>query len=348
MFGNLIVTATLKPPEQGNVPVQSPGVSIYAKDPNNTIYEFKQFLAPNDMIVRCTLSDSNIFLQVAKPDSNKGIDFTVLVYQRVDGSTMQWTQTQTIHDMWPATTGIVLINMQASPQNFLLVTNLYPNPSNLGNVLIYQKMKDNGQWMQSQKLSGVIDIYSSFPFLSASIDETTLVVSGFPGVSSNSSCATSVYIATNNPNPNQSKDNNVITWKFDYEMKNVLNTPKLAQNGLLASSTHNGIDLYNKINGKFMLVDSLQTPVKDKEYRGTTSLTFDSEGSFLVRGLGPYNYDSNSGCVVYSISKDLKINELKDTWGEQKLTMRCVAGKKVYGTNIWLSNDYYSLDLYQV
>jgi hypothetical protein len=260
---------------------------------------------------------------------------------------LEWKQTQKITEQWPASNGIVQVNMQqdvsgGAVENFV-VTNLYPNPVNKGSIFIYQKTGGAALFIKTQQMSNSIDIFSSFPSLAVSVYDTTLAISGFPGMTTNSSSATNIYTSY------QDKATGFFVYKFDYEMSAVLSTPTLGKNGFLATFTHNGIDLYKKntATGKFALVDSFSSPRKVAEYRGTSSLQMDPSASFLVRGLGQYDYSTDTGCAVYSISKDTKVSEAFDSFGSKELTYRCLAGGDVFGMSIWISTTaFISLNLY--
>ena len=67
-----------------------------------------------------------------------------------------------------------------------------------------------------------------------------------------------------------------------------------------------------------------------------------SDGALLVRGLGPYNYDSRTGCAVYSLAGQ-KVSQLLDTFADAPLTMACVAGAGSFGVALWDSLDVYTV-----
>jgi len=344
MSGDLVVTAVTKNPEQGNVPVQSNGVQVFKADGNGE-YSFQQMLAEDSLLLRCAVTPSHIFLQVAAPPSPDptSVKFIMIVYE-FSGSA--WKQLQVLNEDWPSTGGIVQVNLGAHESGFLVVSRLYPYPENSGLVQIFEMSKAKGVFVETTSIAGVTDTFSTFPFLAVSIFPPMMVVSGFAGLSSNVSCATNVFYATTK---DQASGESV--WQYSYEMDTVLTTPVLGVNGLLATATQSGIDLYKQSapgNGKFELKSSLVLPSKTVEYRGTKSLSMDPSGSFLVRGVGPYDYSSNTGCVVYDISSSstsLKVTESFDTYS-QKLTMGCFAGAAAVGMTV-AGDQTFTLDIYK-
>ena len=343
MSGDLVVTAVMNDPEQGNVFVQSNGVEVWKTDENGE-YFLQQSLAEDYLLLRCAVTPSHIFLQVAAPPNPDptAVKFILMIYE-FSGSV--WKELQVLNEEWPSTNGIIQINLGAHESGFLVVSRLYPNPENSGLVQIFELSKAKGVFVQTSSIVGVTDTFSSFPFLAVSIFPPMMVVSGFAGLSTNVSCATNVFHATTKDQGSGESE-----WQFFYEMEQVLTTPVLGINGLLATATKSGIDLYKQSapGDKFELKSSLASPTKTAEFRGTRSLSMNPSGSFLVRSVGPYDYSSNTGCVVYDISSSsLEVTESWDTYSE-KLTMGCFAASGRVGITAYQADQTFALDIYKL
>lgn len=337
MFGDFVVSPQQTMPAQGNVPVQASGVNVYAKQSDNK-YALQQVLGQDLMVSDCAISNSYIVLTVFTQDNDSPV-YTMHFFQR-QGTSLQWKQTQTISEAWTKTNGIVANSIHVT-ETYLALTNVLPNPVNLGTVSLYQLGSTTGQWIQIQQISNQVD--ASFPLV-VSIYASRLAVTGFPGLTNNATSATTIYKAVS---PVESTTQ-LSMFKFESEMLTICAIPVLGAGNLLATSTKNGVDLYQLSQAnKFVLIDSLTADATLVENRGTVSLQISPDGAFLVRRLGQYNYESSTGCVVYSIV-DGKVKTTFDSYGAAPLTMKCMVGSNVFGMLIWdtaNSNNVY-IDIY--
>ena len=329
MHGDLFVTSGQKQPAQGNVPVQASGSHVYAIGSDGQ-YKEVAAIAPDLLVSYCAVSDLFIVLavlsQTPEPGSSNPVIYSgsllLSIFARDDAQSTQWKQTQQFSQVLPSTSGILQTSVSVTDST-LVVTSQTPNPLNSGSVSIYS-LSPTGLFSLSQPpLTGSIDIYSNqLTFLEVSLFGDRLAVSGFPGVASNTSSATNVYV--------RGADGK---FAFESETPKPCANPVLGKGGLLAASTSMGIDLYLLgADGKYSLADSLVSPGSSAELRGTKSLAMSPDGSRLVRGVGPYDYSSSTGCVVYKIASG-KVSLETDSYGAAPLTVRCAAGATTYAVS---------------
>lgn len=261
MHGDLIVSPSQQPPPQGNAPVQAPGASVYARQSDNS-YVLQQHLGADIMVADCALSASQIVLTTFTQSTSASAKvYTLHFYDLVSqpgAATRQWKEGQTIVQTWESTGGIVVTTVDMTDE-YLSLTSQYPNPINTGTVTIFTRA--SGPWMQTQQLSGKVDIFGSFPMLTASLHGQRLLVTALPGVASNSSAAINVYRANGGAFAFESEVGRECTWAV------------LGAEDTLAAATKFGVDLYKLgPEGSFALEDSLSAPAMAGELRGTKSL----------------------------------------------------------------------------
>lgn len=322
-YDDLVVSPSMQAAEQGNVAAQSTGAHIYARGTNGE-YKEVAFIGDTLLVGGCTASSHFIVLSVFTQSST----YNMYVFVRNPDGEMQWKQGQELTLQFPATSGIISTSL-ASTDNLFVATQQMPNPINTGSVYTFFFNEATGQFTESTTIiSGAIEIYSgAASFLKASVYGTKLAVTGLPGLASNATCATNVFTF-------DSASNGFV---FESELPHTLLTPALGKGGLLASSTKTGVDLYtfDDKQRKFVLSDSFVSPPSAEENRGTKSLAFSADGSYLVRTLGPYNYASSTGCVVMKLQGNKVAAITTDTYGASPLTMTCVAGGQVWGRCVW-------------
>jgi len=321
-YDDLVVSPSMQAPEQGNVAVQSTGAHVYAR---STDGEYKEvaFIGDKLLVGGCTASSRYIVLSVFSQSST----YSMYVFARSPDGATQWKQTQQLTLTFPATSGIISTGL-ASTDNLIVVTQQMPNPVNTGSVYTFVLNEATGQFSLSPAtISGATDTYGSASFLRASVYGSKLAVTGLPGLASNATSATNVFTFDASSNG----------FVFESEMPQALLTPALGKGGLLASSTKTGVDLYtfDDKQRKFVLSDSFVSPLSTEENRGTNSLVFSADGSYLVRALGPYNYASSTGCVVMKLQGSKVVGVTADTYGASPLTVTCVAGGQVWGRCLW-------------
>ena len=259
MHGDLI----LSPPQQPNASVQGLGVSVYARQSDNS-YVLQQQLGDDIMVADCAISTSQIVLTTFTQSTEVSakvysLYFFDLASQPSAAGVRQWKQGQNIVQTWESTGGIVATTIDMNDE-YLALTSQYPNPTNTGTVTVFRRAS-SGLWTQSQQLTGKIDIFAPFPVLTGSLHGDRLLVTALPGVASNSTAAINIYRATGGEFAFESEVERECTWAV------------LGAGDTLATATKYGVDLYKLgADGLATLVDSLSQPALAEELRGTKSL----------------------------------------------------------------------------